>query len=208
MTQNIPRSKNKDSLHLLLLGLWLIIGMSLRFAHLDAKPASSIEIATLGFSLGHGFAGMPLDRIVDISTLLTPLKFDPALNYSDVFNRLMSESTHPPLYFWLTHWWVKLFADDEQLVSLTLARSLSAIFGGLAIPAIFGLSWVAFRSRLIAHLAAALMAVAEFRKVDLGFILAAGDDISGLNWDQRLQTKIATFPERFFWLAADFCITL
>ena len=162
MTQNISRSKNSDRLHLLLLGLWLMIGMSLRFANLDAKPASSIEIATLGFSLGQGFAEIPLDRIVDISTLLSPLKFDPALDYSDVFNRLMRESTHPPLYFWLTHWWVKLFADDGQLVSLTLGRSLSAIFGGLAIPAIFGLSWVAFRSRLIAHLAAALMAVSPY----------------------------------------------
>ena len=179
MTQNIPRSKNSDEtprrrqaqgnahqdsdlLHLLLLGLWLMIGMSLRFANLDAKPASSIEIATLGFSLGQGFAEIPLDRIVDIATLLSPLKFDSALDYLDVFNRLMGESTHPPLYFWLTHWWLKLFADDGQLVSLTVGRSLSAIFGGLAIPAIFGLSWVAFRSRLIAHLAAALMAVSPY----------------------------------------------
>ncbi|MBY9003855.1 MAG: nucleoside phosphorylase [Candidatus Lokiarchaeota archaeon] len=54
----------------------------------------------------------------------------------------------------------------------------------------------------------ALMAVAQFRKVDLGFILAAGDDVSGLTWDQRQQTKNATFPERFFWLAADICLTL
>ena len=56
--------------------------------------------------------------------------------------------------------------------------------------------------------AAALMAVAQFRNVQLGFILAAGDDVSGLTWDQRLQTKNASFPERFFWLAADICLTL
>ena len=54
----------------------------------------------------------------------------------------------------------------------------------------------------------ALMAVAQFRKVDLGYIIAAGDDVSGLIWDQRLQTKNASFPERFFWLAADICLTL
>ena len=162
MKHNISLYKNSDRLHLLLLGLWLVIGMSLRFANLDAKPASSIEIATIGFSLGQGFAEIPLDRVVDISTLLSPLKFNPALDYSDVFNRLMGESTHPPLYFWLTHWWIELFADDGQLVSLTLGRSLSAIFGGLAIPAIFGLSLVAFRSHLTAHLAAALMAVSPY----------------------------------------------
>ncbi|MEM6610671.1 MAG: hypothetical protein AAF652_00140 [Cyanobacteria bacterium P01_C01_bin.72] len=54
MAQNISRSKNIDLLHLLLLGLLLVIGMSFRFANQDAKPASSIEIATLGFSLGQG----------------------------------------------------------------------------------------------------------------------------------------------------------
>ena len=54
----------------------------------------------------------------------------------------------------------------------------------------------------------ALMAVAQFRKEQLGFILAAGDDVSGLTWDQRLQTKNASFPESFFWLAADICLTL
>lgn len=54
----------------------------------------------------------------------------------------------------------------------------------------------------------ALIAVAKFRKVDLGYIIAAGDDVSGLTWDQRLQTKNASFPERFFWLAADICLTL
>lgn len=56
--------------------------------------------------------------------------------------------------------------------------------------------------------ASALMAVAQFRKVQLGVIIAAGDDVSGLTWDQRLQTKNASFPERFFWLAADICLTL
>ena len=146
---------------LFLLG-WLFIGMTLRFANLEAKPASSIEIATIGFSLGHGFAQIPLDKLISESTLLSPLRFDAAVSSADVVNRLMSESTHPPLYFWLTHWWTKLFTKDGELVSLTVGRSLSAIFGGLAIPAIFGLSWVAFRSRLVAHLAAALMAVSPY----------------------------------------------
>ena len=56
--------------------------------------------------------------------------------------------------------------------------------------------------------ASALMAVAQFRKVQLGFIVAAEDDVSGLSWDLRLQKKYASFPERFFWLAADICLTL
>ena len=107
---------------LFLLG-WLFIGMTLRFANLEAKPASSIEIATIGFSLGHGFSQIPLDRVIDISTLLSPLRFDAAVSSADVVNRLMSESTHPPLYFWLTHWWTKLFTKDGELVSLSVGRS-------------------------------------------------------------------------------------
>lgn len=164
----LKQSKNRHNnssnrLHLLLLLGWLAIGMVLRFTNLDAKPASSIEIATMGFSLGHGFAQIPLDRVISESTLLSPLRFDAAVSSADVVNRLMTESTHPPLYFWLTFWWTKLFSSNGEVdASLEIGRSLSTIFGALAIPAIFSLSWVAFRSKLVAYLAAVLMAVSPY----------------------------------------------
>ena len=145
----------------LLLG-WLAIGTILRFTNLADKPASSIEIATLGFSLGHSFSTIPLDELISTSTLLSPLKLDLTVSSADIINRLFTESTHPPLYFWLTHWWIKLFTSDGELVSLQVGRSLSAIFGGLAIPAMFGLSWLAFRERLTAHLTAILMALSPY----------------------------------------------
>lgn len=56
--------------------------------------------------------------------------------------------------------------------------------------------------------AAALMAVARFRGVELGYLLASGDDISGLEWDPRVSINGAAFHEKFFWLAADFCSAL
>ncbi|MDJ0597132.1 MAG: hypothetical protein QNJ72_45455 [Pleurocapsa sp. MO_226.B13] len=146
---------------LYLLG-WFVVGIILRFTNLADKSASSIEIATLGFSLGHGFSQIPLNQIIPASTLLSPLKLDTTVNSADVVTRLLNESTHPPLYFWLTHWWIELFFNHGELVSLAVGRSLSAIFGGLTIPAIFGLSWVAFRSRLSAHLTAILMAVSPY----------------------------------------------
>lgn len=155
-------NNNTDWLQLLLLMGWLGLGVALRFANLAAKPASSIEIATIGFSLGHGFSHIPLNQVIDASTLLSPLRLDSSINPGNVLQRLITESTHPPLYFWLTFWWTKLFTEDGALVSLTIGRSLSAILGGLGIPAIFGLSWVTFRSKLIAHLAAALMAVSPY----------------------------------------------
>lgn len=56
--------------------------------------------------------------------------------------------------------------------------------------------------------AAALIAVAEFRKIKLGYILSGGDDISGLEWDRRLQMGASNFHEKLFWLAADICIEI
>lgn len=141
---------------------WLLIGTILRFTNLGDKPASSIEISTLGFSLGHGFSQIPLERLISAATLLSPLQFDPGVSAVEVLHRLLTESTHPPLYFWLTHWWLKLFLEPGELASLTLARSLSGVFGSWAIPAIFGLSWLSFRSRLAAHLTAILMAVSPY----------------------------------------------
>ena len=134
----------------------------LRLTNLDLKPASSIEIATIGYSLGHGFNQIPLNQGISLETLLAPLTVDPNIGYREVLDRLIEESTHPPLYFWLTHWWLNLWLKSGDLVSLAIARSLSALFGILAIPASFILGWVTFRSRLIAHLGAMLMAISPY----------------------------------------------
>ena len=148
------------SLSLLL--LWIGLGLSVRLFNLNLKPASSIEIATIGYSLGHGFNHIPLDRIISLDLLLEPLQLDTAIGYEAVFDRLRAESTHPPLYFWLTRWWSELWLGNDGLVPLTVARSLSAVLGTLAIPSIFLLGNVAFRSRLVAHFAAILMAFSPY----------------------------------------------
>ena len=148
--------------HTLLLLGWLAIGISLRFTNLGEKSASSIEISTLGFSNGHGFLQVPLNRVISLDTLLSPLRFDGKTSISDVMHYLMSESNHPPLYFVLTHLWMKLFVANGELASLWIGRSLSAILGAVSIPAMFGLGWLAFRSLLVGQIAAALMAVSPY----------------------------------------------
>ena len=156
------QQKHSTVISLLLLLIWVGLGLAIRLFNLELKPPASIEIATLGYSLGHGFKQIPLDQVVDLDTLLAPLRLDTAIGYSEVLRRLMEESTHPPLYFWLTRWWADLWLKDGDLVSLQVARSLSAGFGTLAIPGIFALGWMAFRSRLVAHLAAILMAFSPY----------------------------------------------
>ncbi len=51
--------------------------------------------------------------------------------------------------------------------------------------------------------AAAMMAVAQFRKVPLAQVLYAGDDLSGSAWDNRDWQSRSDVRERLFWLAAD-----
>lgn len=141
---------------------WIAIGTILRFINLDAKPPWSDEFATLVFSLGNSFRSVPLDRAIALDTLLQPLQPRPSASFGDVFHNLMTESTHPPVYFLLNHLWLQLFPPDEGLVSLWAARAFSAILGVAAIPAIFGLCWLAFRSRLVGQIAAAMMAVSPY----------------------------------------------
>lgn len=160
--ENWYNNRDRPLFNLLLLSIWFILGLALRLTNLDLKPPSSIEVATIGYSLGHGFTTIPLDRVVSGETLLAPLHLDTAIGYGDVLARLMAESTHPPLYFWLTHWWLNLWLENGDFVPLAVARSLSAILGALAIPASFGLGWVAFRSWRIAHLTAILMAISPY----------------------------------------------
>ncbi len=56
--------------------------------------------------------------------------------------------------------------------------------------------------------AAALLAVAQFRKVKLGYILTGGDDVSGEEWDTRGENLRLPTKERLFWLSMEACLKL
>ncbi|MEH2160690.1 MAG: glycosyltransferase [Nostoc sp.] len=149
-------------LHLFLNLIWLIIGISLRLSNLTAKPPWTDEFSTLVFSLGNTFLSVPLDQAIAPDILLQPLQPNPAASIGDVVHNLVTQDTHPPLYFVLAHLWMKLFPSVGGLVSLFGARSLPAIIGAASIPCIYVLGKVAFRSSLVGHLAAAMMAVSPY----------------------------------------------
>lgn len=147
----------------LLLLLWLLIGTILRLTNLAAKPPWTDEFCTLVFSLGNSFASVPLDRAIAIDVLLQPLYPNPNAGLTDVIKNLLSESNHPPLYFLLAHWWMQHFSTDAVgLASIWAGRSLSAILGAASILCIYGLSELAFGSRKLSHLAAAMMAISPY----------------------------------------------
>jgi hypothetical protein len=56
--------------------------------------------------------------------------------------------------------------------------------------------------------AAALFAVARYRRVVLGQLLLAGDSLAGETWDHRGWTTAHTARESLFWIAADAAIAL
>ncbi|WP_231943123.1 glycosyltransferase family 39 protein [Calothrix sp. NIES-3974] len=147
---------------LLLILFWTLIALILRLSWLDSKPPWTDEFSTLVFSLGNSFLRVPLDIPIDIDTLLKPLQPRPDAQLGDVLKNLFTESNHPPLYFLLTHLWVKLFPLESGLVSVFGARSLAAILGGLSVPAIYGLGRLAFNTSLVAEMGAAMMATSAY----------------------------------------------
>ncbi|MEG4532961.1 glycosyltransferase family 39 protein [Microcoleus sp. D2_18a_D3] len=150
--------KNKQ---LLLLLLWTAIAFILRFANLNSKPLWTDEFSTLVFSLGNSFRGVHLDRAIDLSTLLQPLQFGSDAGIAHVLNHLLLESNHPPVYFMLAHWWMRLFGPTEDSL-VWIGRSLPALLGVISVPAIYFLGKFAFSSRLVGQCAAAMMAVSPY----------------------------------------------
>ncbi|WP_333357543.1 glycosyltransferase family 39 protein [Microcoleus sp. N3A4] len=146
---------------LLLLFLWTAIAFILRFANLDSKPLWTDEFSTLVFSLGNSFRGVPIDRAIDLSTLLQPLQFRPDADIPDVLNHLLLESNHPPVYFMLANWWMRLFEPSEDSL-VWIGRALPALLGVISVPAIYFLGKFAFNSRLVGQCAAAMMAVSPY----------------------------------------------
>ena len=150
--------KNKQ---LLLLLLWTAIAFILRFANLDSKPLWTDEFSTLVFSFGNSFRGVQIDRAIDLSTLLEPLQLGAGADTADVLRNLLLESNHPPVYFMLAHWWMRLFGPTEDSL-VWIGRALPALLGVISVPAIYFLGKFAFNSRLVGQCAAAMMAVSPY----------------------------------------------
>jgi len=154
--------QSRRNRNLLLLLVWIASGAALRFTHLTLKSPWTDEFATLVFSLGNSFQAVPLDQAISLETLLHPLKTNPDAGVGLVWQKLLTEDHHPPLYFMLAHGWMQLFPLSGEYISLWAARSLPAFLGVLSIPAMYGFGWVAFRSQGVAQFAAAMMALSPF----------------------------------------------
>lgn len=105
-----------------------------------------------------------------------------------------------------------------------IVRTMQAILSERGIPFITGKTWTTdapyretpgtIQARVeegcltVEMEAAAFLAVAQYRKVKLGQLLYAGDDLSGEHWDERNWQSRKEIRESLFWLAADICLAL
>jgi uncharacterized membrane protein len=148
--------------HAYLLLVWVVLGGIFRFARLTVLPPWTDECATAIFSLGHSFLPVPLNEVISTSTLLEPLQYTPKTDVGATIAHLLQESTHPPVYFALMHFWLQLFPTGDGFISVWGLRGLSAIFGVVSIPLFFSFSWYIVRSYQVAHCVAALAALSPF----------------------------------------------
>lgn len=153
---------DRPGFHAGLLLLWCGLGLALRLLNLTAKPPWMDEVSTVVFSLGNSTRLIPLNQVIGLDELLRPIQLQPDASIRSVIHFLLEENNHPPAYFVLAHSWMRWLIQPDGYASLWAARSLPAFFGALAVPATFGLAWAAFRSRLVAHLCAALMMASPF----------------------------------------------
>ncbi|MGK7930103.1 MAG: glycosyltransferase family 39 protein [Microcystaceae cyanobacterium] len=141
---------------------WILLGTILRFTNLTAKPPWTDEFATMVFSLGNRFEGIPLNQVISGETFLTPLIINSQTTITDVINLILDKDNHPPLYFVLSHLWTKLFSSQGEMVSLWGMRSLSVIFGIVSIPLVYWVGKKILKSSMIGHFSAAIIAVSPY----------------------------------------------
>lgn len=144
---------------LLLVLVWTAIAAGLRFWNLDGKPPWTDEFATLVFSLGQSYDAIPVGQLLTTDTLLQILRPLSEADPQGVIDRVLEYDNHPPVYFALAHLWYRLFPDADGYLSVTVARSLPAIFGTLAVPLGYGCAkglWGAKSDRIAQWVALAI----------------------------------------------------
>ncbi len=131
----------------------VVTGALLRFWNLDLKPLWLDETITALFSLGHTYTEITLGEAQPLGELLSIFQWQPA-SCASIASAIRAQSTHPPLFFCWLHQWLGWIDGFDVSLAWKL-RSLPAVLGVFAIPAIYRLNRVAFSPS--AGLAAALM---------------------------------------------------
>ncbi|MDJ0798809.1 MAG: glycosyltransferase family 39 protein [Calothrix sp. MO_167.B12] len=146
--------------HHLIFLIIILIGAILRFSNLDLKPLWLDEVITATFSLGKNYQAFPLDVVLPLDKLSDVFTYQQGVSCPQIAENIASQSTHPPLFFCLLYNWLGWMTPlgENWVVKL---RSLSAVFGIVAIAVMYAINSLAF-SRSAGLMASAIMAVSPF----------------------------------------------
>jgi uncharacterized membrane protein len=152
-----------DRMLIILIIIILASGIFFRFANLDKKVYWGDETATSlrisGYTLSElqelGFLGEEMG-VKDLQKYQYPNQEKNLYNL--IVGLAKEEPQHPPLYFILARFWVKLFGH-----SVAVTRSISAVLSLLAFPCIYWLCRELFKTSLPGWLAMALLAVSPIQ---------------------------------------------
>ncbi|MBD2104799.1 glycosyltransferase family 39 protein [Leptolyngbya sp. FACHB-261] len=146
-----------------LLLVLLVVGTGLRFWHLGDQPLWTDEVLSALFSLGKRLQDVPLDQVLEAADLRPLFQLNVEASLGSIAEAVKTDSTHPPLYFYLSHLWLRLLGNGSLQDLPWRLRSFTALTSSLGILAIYVLGRVAFRgAQAKALLLTALVAVSPF----------------------------------------------
>ena len=139
----------------------LLLGVYLRFNHLDAKTYWIDEVHTSlrasGYSRTEFVAQAPRGKIVGIEELHKFQRLTPERNFIAGI-KAISSSEHSPLYYALTRVAMELFGS-----SINVTRGVAAFLSLFLFPSIYWLARELFNSSLISLTVTALVAVSPLQ---------------------------------------------
>jgi uncharacterized membrane protein len=146
---------------LFLLILLLLLGCYFRFTNLATKIFWVDEIATIvrasGYTISEVINSLKTQDIVGFNDLIAYQKVTANQSFLDTWSALIKSPEHAPLYFILTRAWMQSWGN-----SITVIRSLSAIFSLLIFPALYWLCQELFNQPSVSCTALMLMSVSPF----------------------------------------------
>lgn len=140
----------------------IILGVLLRFTTLGGLVYWYDEVYTTlrsqGFTETEFVRDIRENPEVTAGKLLEYQRFQGNRNGLDVVHSLaLEDPQHPPLYYLLTHFWLRWFGSE-----IAVSRSVAAILSVLAILAMYGLAFELFASQWVGLWAAAILAISPF----------------------------------------------
>ncbi len=152
-------TKSRQQMLLVLLTIAVLLGVCFRLVNLDRKlywhdeTFTSMRIS--GYHEAEVVQAIRAAGIVDMGYMQTFQTPHPERRVGDTVKALTIDGPqHPPLYYGMAHFWVKLFGG-----SVTSVRLFPVLLSLFALPAVYWLGWELFQSHVASAIATIFLAV-------------------------------------------------